>query len=647
MQKSSLLSQIALAQMEVIPGQPEINLHNALRFLDLAREQGKALVAFPELCLSGYLIGDLWEEQSFVRDCLDAGNELVQASRGMSVVFGNVGLEPGHVGEDGRPRRYNAAWLGQNGELVPNVYTGFPFIPKALLPNYREFEETRHFFDLRRLALERGCSIYDLCGPQILRIGDASLRLGILLCEDGWGEDYGVHLVKHMADSAADVVLNLSASPYTRGKENKRNRVFMNQALEHKIPIGYVNCIGAQNNGKTFFGFDGGTVFYNTEGEITSQAQPWVESLLAYSNIPSPQDFSAVELDESLFSAISPWTASSEFVPQDFETLRNVVARYLQNAGIQRVVIGVSGGIDSAVSAAFFTHLCGSENVLLVSMPSRFNSVTTRNLGRDLALNLQCWFVEIPIEDSVELTRRQIDGLRVQRLGAERELHLSAFHLENVQARDRSARILSALASAFGGVFPCNANKAETTVGYSTLFGDHGGFLAPLADLWKGEVYAFGHYLNNAVFAHSVIPEGIFTLKPSAELSELQNPENGGGDPILYGYHDRLFHAWQQTWNRSSPEEILEWYMAGELEGRLKLTRPISDWFMDARSFVEDLERWWKLFKGMGVVKRVQAPPIVALSRRSFGFDYRESILMPFFSKRYLKRKAELFSQFC
>jgi NAD+ synthase (glutamine-hydrolysing) len=139
-----------------------------------------------------------------------------------------------------------------------------------------------------------------------------------------------------------------------------------------------------------------------------------------------------------------------------------------------------------------------------------------------------------------------------------------------------------------------------------------------------------------------VIPLGIFTLKPSAELSDLQNPEKGGGDPILYGYHDRLFHAWQQSWNRASPEEILEWYSMGELEARINLVRPISDWFGDARSFIDDLERWWKLFKGMGVVKRVQAPPIVALSRRSFGFDYRESILQPYFSKRYYQLKEQL-----
>jgi NAD+ synthase (glutamine-hydrolysing) len=242
------------------------------------------------------------------------------------------------------------------------------------------------------------------------------------------------------------------------------------------------------------------------------------------------------------------------------------------------------------------------------------------------------------------LTKQQIDGLAAISFAGQASLtlSLSAFHLENVQARDRSARILSALASAFGGVFTCNANKAEATVGYSTLYGDHGGFFAPLADLWKSEVYALGAYLNQVVYARAVIPAGIFTIKPSAELSSAQNPEQGGGDPILYAYHDKLFHAWQQAWNRSGPEEILAWYAQGILETKLQLAQPISTWFPTATAFIADLERWWKLFKGMGVVKRVQAPPLVALSRRAYGFDYRESILQPYWSRDYLRMKSEI-----
>jgi NAD+ synthase (glutamine-hydrolysing) len=316
----------------------------------------------------------------------------------------------------------------------------------------------------------------------------------------------------------------------------------------------------------------------------------------------------------------------------------------MARARLERVLVGVSGGIDSAVSAAFFTDLLGPRNVLLVNMPSRFNTETTKGLAAELMSNLNTWSAVVSIEESVALTRRQLDGLVITRPGHEKILSLSDFHLENVQARDRSARILAGLASAFDGVFPSNANKAETTVGYATLLGDHAGFLAPLADLWKHQIYALGRHLNEQVFGAPVIPEGIFDVRPSAELSDAQDPEKGGGDPMIYWYHDKLFEAWMQRWRRCAPEDILGWYADGTLTEQLRLDHPIEDAFPDAATFIADLERWWKLFKGMGVVKRLQAPPVVAVCRRAFGFDYRESLLDPYFTREYTAVKSRLLS---
>jgi NAD+ synthase (glutamine-hydrolysing) len=215
--------------------------------------------------------------------------------------------------------------------------------------------------------------------------------------------------------------------------------------------------------------------------------------------------------------------------------------------------------------------------------------------------------------------------------------------MENVQARDRSSRILAALAASFAGVFACNANKAELTVGYSTLYGDLGGFLALLGDLWKSEVYALGRYLNDSVFQKAAIPEGIFTIVPSAELNDEQAVDQGRGDPLIYPYHDRLFFSWVQRWNRATPEEILEWYASGTLNKELGLQGTDAyKLFNGAAAFVRDLERWWNLYNGIAVAKRVQAPPILAVSSRAFGFDHRESLGKPFYSARYRELRQDL-----
>jgi NAD+ synthase (glutamine-hydrolysing) len=212
---------------------------------------------------------------------------------------------------------------------------------------------------------------------------------------------------------------------------------------------------------------------------------------------------------------------------------------------------------------------------------------------------------------------------------------------ENIQARDRSSRVLAAVSAAFGGVFTCNANKTEATVGYTTLYGDLCGYLANLADLWKMEVYELGHYLNKTVFGREIIPQGIFDVTPSAELSTAQNVDEKKGDPLLYPYHDALFRSWIESWNRTTPEEILDWYDAGVLEQKLGYDGKISALFENAAAFVADLERWWNQYQGIAVAKRIQAPPVLAIKKRAFGFDHRESQMGSRYTKRYetLKKK--------
>ncbi len=617
---------IAVAQIEVVPGNPEHNLKTCLDTQQNAFDSGANVVVFPELCLSGYLVGDIWEERSFVQELVEMGKELASAAHHGVSCFGNVGVDETAIGEDGRPRRFNAAWVSDHGTIIHHPRFGLPFLPKTLLPNYREFEETRHFFDTRRLVLEKGLKKEDGIEPVTVYIDNKPISLGIYLCEDGWHEDYGFDVPRVLSTKGAECLVNLSGSPFTLNKEQKRHRVFAAQAATLCRPLVYVNCVGMQNNGKTLFSFDGNSSVYDRHGRVIHESPHFNPS------------FDVVDLRGAQpIRQVSPAPMA-----RIHQCLKNAIGIYMRRFGLHRTVIGVSGGIDSAVSAAFFTDLLGADNVLLVNMPSRYNTDTTINLARELTDNLSTWRATISIEESVALSRKQMDGITIRRQDKERTLSLTPFHLENVQARDRSARILSAVACEFGAVFPSNANKSETMVGYATLYGDHAGFLAPFADLWKYQIYGLGRYLNETVFKKAVIPEGIFDVKPSAELSAAQNPDKGEGDPILYEYHDKLFEAWMQRWQRLSPEDILRFYAAGCLEAQLNLNIRLDTIFPSAAMFIDDLERWWNAFKGLGVVKRVQAPPVVAVCRRAFGFDYRESLMPPYYTRQYRVLKTAL-----
>jgi len=179
------------------------------------------------------------------------------------------------------------------------------------------------------------------------------------------------------------------------------------------------------------------------------------------------------------------------------------------------------------------------------------------------------------------------------------------------------------------------------TVGYTTLYGDLGGYLACIADLWKGEVYALGRYLNEQVYGREVIPSGVFTVVPSAELSLAQAVDEGKGDPLNYPYHDCLFRTWVEEWNRATPEDVLDWYVGGTLEKRIGYTGSVNALFPSAAAFVADLERWWNQYQGLGVAKRIQAPPVLAVKRRAFGFDHRESQMGARYTRRYLELKKQ------
>jgi NAD+ synthase (glutamine-hydrolysing) len=179
------------------------------------------------------------------------------------------------------------------------------------------------------------------------------------------------------------------------------------------------------------------------------------------------------------------------------------------------------------------------------------------------------------------------------------------------------------------------------TIGYSTLYGDLGGYMALLGDLWKDQVYDLARYLNQEVYKREVVPQGTIDIVPSAELSASQDVTKGQGDPLHYPYHDKLFYSWVQRWERATPEDNLRWYLEGTLAQELGCPEEcISELFPTAKDFVSDLERWWNLYQGMAVAKRVQAPPILSLSSRAFGYDHREFLGTPYYSEEYMRLKA-------
>ncbi len=476
--------------------------------------------------------------------------------------------------------------------------------------------------------MELNLPVGDLLKPVETSVG----KLGCMLCEDAWDIDYHTSPLAILTDAGADILINASSSPYTFNKNHKRQRLFPERCAKLKRPLIYVNNVGIQNNGKTIFTFDGASSIYDSHGNVITIDKPFEESELTFDIPFNNEPFGKpVKLQDDDIATIA-------------KALQYGTKKFMDLCGISRITIGISGGIDSAVVAAIYSCIVAPEDMLLINMPGTYTSDTTRNLALHLANELGCCYAEIPIEDSMKLTINQIDNLKlITPAGtAEQTLRLSELNIENIQARDRSSRILAAAASAFGGAFTCNANKAEATIGYTTLYGDLGGFLANIADLWKGEVYQLAQYLNEHLFGREVIPQGSIDIVPSAELSSSQNVDQGQGDPLIYAYHDLLFKSWVERWNRATPEDNLNWYVNNKLEDELGYTGKIDDLFDSPKAFIDDLECWWNLYQGMGIAKRIQAPPILAVKRRAFGFDHRESQMGPRYTKSYMELRKKM-----
>jgi NAD+ synthase (glutamine-hydrolysing) len=623
---------ICLAQIEVIPGNPAANTAKMLDAIRMAKEDRADLIVFPEMAIPGYILGDTWERRAFIEECYEYERDIVGASEGIVTIFGNITHDPTKVNEDGRVRKYNTAVVAACREVVDMRI-------KTLQPNYREFDDNRHFYDYRKLMADQlfHANTHPLSALKPVTYAEwvqksfthsvivNGIKIGVMLCEDGWDDDYTLSPAAHLY-SDCDMILNISCSPFTFGKNGKRNRVFSKKAKTAGKPLVYVNCVGVQNNGKTIYTFDGNSCIYDKQGEMLNPFRTFTERVKTIE----------IDLDGNFGSNVQYKLynqAADE--PDTIATIHDSITygltKFMKAAKIEKVVIGASGGIDSSVVAALICPIIGKENLTLVNMPSRFNSTLTKNAAQQLAANLGCRYVVIPVEESATLTRTQL---------AQSGLALTDFAMENVQARDRSSRILAAVAASVGGAFTCNANKSEMTVGYTTLYGDLGGFIAPISDLWKGQVYELARFINSC--KNPVIPQESIDVVPSAELSAQQDVTKGLGDPLVYPYHDKLFMSWVERWERASPEDNLRWYLNGTLAKEIGYEGDVKKLFPTAADFIRDLEKWWNCYCGLAVAKRIQAPPVLAVSRRAFGFDHRETQVPPHYTKGYLALKGTI-----
>src|SRR5947209_7347605 len=493
---------LALAQIDTVVGDLDGNRERILRRLEEAREAGADLVLFPELAVTGYPPEDLLLRPAFIREARRS-LDLIAAQTGAIAALVGVPLLDHDL--------FNACAVCAGGE-VKAVYR------KRFLPNYGVFDEERYFAAGRELVL--------------LRLGET--LIGPTVCEDLWQPGPPA---TDLALAGAQLIANISASPFHVGKDREREEMLVTRARDSSCFVAFCNAVGGQDE----LVFDGHSLVLDDEGTVLARAPGFEEYLLVVD--VDPEEVFARRLSDVRRRALARerGTPQAEVVhvgsPQpsrdgrhvepvvaepldDLEQMRLALelglSDYVEKNGFREVVVGVSGGIDSALVAALAAEALGPERVHCVSMPSQFSSKATRSDARLLAEGLGCPFTELPIEPIVEEFRATLAPVF-----GEREPDLTE---ENVQARTRGV-LLMALSNKFGWLLVATGNKSELSVGYATLYGDMAGGFALLKDVFKTDVFRLARYLNERA-GRELIPQTIIDRAPSAELRDNQLDED-------------------------------------------------------------------------------------------------------------------------
>jgi len=418
----------------------------------------------------------------------------------------------------------------------------------------------------------------------------------VSICEDLWDEFYAVKPLAELAGKGADILLNINASPYYPGKRRARERLIRDHIAALRRPLVYVNTVGAADNGKNIIPFDGESVVYDRSGRLVAIAKAFTEELLV------------VDLDaDQPPLALPPEDREREMYDALLMSLRD----YMRKLGFGRLIVTVSGGIDSALAVTIAVDAVGAANVSAFNLPSRHNSETTRAIAARLAAALGITCGVIPIQGIDECVRAAF----------EKHAHPIEQSLtrENLQARIRGL-LMMAESNDSGALLISCGNETEIALGYATLYGDMCGGLSLIGDLSKTDVYRLARHAN-ARHGREIIPEDTFHIVPSAELAD------GQFDPFDYAVVAPIVGEFME--HRTSPAELVRQIERRELDagrfapddhGRTPYDKFTADAF---RAVVYDCFRRMR----RSVYKRLQGPPIVVVSERAFGFDLRETII--------------------
>ncbi|MCB0743228.1 MAG: NAD+ synthase [Ignavibacteriales bacterium] len=538
---------IGLCQINPIIGKIDYNKSKILSGYKKGIEQGVDLVILPELALCGYPPQDLVEKEEFRSAVINATIEIAEQTKNVGLIFGTISEEFDNIGTG----VYNSAVLCFDGKIQ--------FVQhKTLLPNYDVFDEVRYFESAKDVHIFKF----------------KNEKLGISICEDIWNDAdywkqrlYEKDPVQRLVDKGSTVLINISASPYHYGRRAERTEMLSVLTKTNQLPLAYVSCVG----GQTDLVFDGASLCLDAKGNLVKIGKYFQE------------DFFIFDTDEK-YKKIK--TIEGSYGEEILNALVLGLKDYATKSGFKKALVGLSGGIDSAIVTYIAVQAFGKENVHVVMMPSEFSSLGSIKDSEKLIENLGITSETISIQSVFEEFKKVLAPSFNQRKNDVTE--------ENIQSRIRGV-LLMALSNKFGYLLCTTGNKSEMAVGYATLYGDMNGAVGVIADIYKTEVYDLANYINRN---EEIIPQEIIAKAPSAELSPNQKDEDSLPP---YEVLDKILELYL--------EEYKEFEAISEIIGDQKLVIRILN-LVDRNEF-----------------KRNQAAPALRVTKKAFGYGRRFPIV--------------------